>query len=173
MKPYELYLLRHAKSDWETDAVTDFQRPLNKRGKKAARQIGEYLANKISGSILIVSSPALRAWQTAVTVSQALNVPEEEITFIGEIYMATAEELVNVLAKIPKNEKKVLLIGHNPGLEELLDFIVQDEIPETNDGKILTTAALAHVQLTQDWQHLDNGKGKLQELHRPRKKEMN
>ncbi len=167
MKSYDLFILRHAKSAWDTNAPSDFQRPLNKRGKKAASYMGEYLASKISHPVKIVSSPALRAWQTAVTVSQALNTPEQEIFFPGQLYMASCKDIVNVLAEFHEDVKKIILIGHNPGLEELLYYLAKDTLPKSTDGKILPTATLAHIKFEKDWQHLDKDKGKLVQIQRP------
>lgn len=168
MESYELLTLRHAKSAWDSGAPSDFQRPLNKRGRKAAANIGAWMVSKISHPDFIISSPALRAWQTAVIVSCEMNIPEQDIIFQKELYLASDKKLLNVLSEFNDDVKKILLIGHNPGLEELLGYLVADNIPTFPDGKILPTATLAHIELSKSWKHIEKGCGTLLQVHRPK-----
>jgi len=168
METYELFVLRHGKSDWENDAPSDFQRPLNKRGIKAANHMAKWMAENIEMPLQIASSPALRAWQTAVAVSQAVEIPEHEILFLGELYLASCEELLTVLSVFSEDEKRVLLIGHNPGLELLVSYLADKPIPESDDGKIMPTATLAHLTFSHNWQQLSKGTGTLQWIRRPK-----
>jgi len=163
----ELFILRHAKSDWNTDVPSDFQRPLNKRGIKAIKQTAEWLDNYYDQPIKIISSPALRAWQTAVAVSEHLGIPEQDISFNGKLYLASHNRILGVLSEINKDIKAVMLIGHNPGLEELFDYLVIEGAPEFEDGKILPTATIAHIKLHTNWKDLQKDSGELVKVRRP------
>ena len=165
MSTYELYILRHAKSDWDTDAPTDFQRPLNKRGITAVEHFEDWLPAEIHQPVLIISSPALRAWQTAVAASQSLRISENEILFSGKLYLASEKDILHFLSQVDEEIKSVLLVGHNPGLEDLIGYLVSEKLPNMTNGKILPTATLAHIKLTKNWQHLCKGAGKLQKIY--------
>ncbi|MDX1811527.1 MAG: histidine phosphatase family protein, partial [Gammaproteobacteria bacterium] len=110
-KTFNLLILRHAKSDWGSEAPSDFQRPLNKRGRKAAQEMGEWLTDTYDEPLTVLSSSALRAWQTSVIVSQALEIPEQNILFNGNLYLASVENLVSELQKLNSHVKNVILVG--------------------------------------------------------------
>jgi phosphohistidine phosphatase len=166
-KQRELYILRHAKSDWGSDAKSDFDRPLAKRGKKDAPSMGKWLAKQNLKIDFIVSSPAERAKQTIYAVVKELGISKKEIHYNEKIYMASLETLLQVLEESPKKAKKVMLVGHNPGLDDLLQYLVKDP-PLTESGKLLTTACLAQITLPEDWTQLQRHCGKLVNLTRPR-----
>jgi phosphohistidine phosphatase len=140
---HELLLLRHAKSDWSVEA-DDFSRPLNKRGRRAAKKIGRWLHEQNLTPDTILSSPAMRALSTAQRVCRQLNINESAIIVDPRIYEADALTLLDIL-KTDCHEHRVLLVGHNPGLEDLLLRLVPDSIPLSANGKCLSTAALAHL----------------------------
>jgi phosphohistidine phosphatase len=166
-KQRELYILRHAKSDWDSSAQSDFERPLAKRGKKDAPAMGEWMAKQKIKIDYIASSPAERAKQTVYAVVKELDIAKKEIHFNDKIYMASLESLLRVLGEIPKKANKVMLVGHNPGLDDLLQYLVKDP-PLTESGKLLTTACLARITLPQDWTQLQRHCGSLIDLTRPR-----
>jgi len=114
-----LTLIRHGKSDWHSPADSDFDRPLNERGKRAAVTMGERLAaaDKIPG--LLVSSPAKRARTTARLIARELDYPEQKIVFAAEIYDAALETLIELLCSIDDKVEQLLMVGHNPGFSEL------------------------------------------------------
>lgn len=134
-----LLLLRHAKSSWKDADLDDHDRPLNKRGKRDARRIGQLLADENLLPDLIVASTATRARKTGEHVI-AESGYRGETRFTGQLYMADADRLRGVLAALAEPLGRVLVIGHNPGLEELLEALVGTYAP-------LSTAALAHVEL--------------------------
>jgi phosphohistidine phosphatase len=117
--------MRHAKSDWNGYYVSDFERTLNKRGLKAAPLMGEVLNAKISPD-LIVSSPATRAKMTAEAVAQKLGYPQEKIVFVERIYEASAADLLRIIHRLPKDADEVLMVGHNPGMTELINALSED-----------------------------------------------
>lgn len=118
-----LYLIRHAKSDWSDSTLSDFARPLNKRGKKNAPFMGELLAKIGIKPDLILSSPAERAKTTALIIADKVGYAEESIQFDEELYGAWIEEIEHVLKQVPDSKENVFLFGHNPGLTEFAAYI--------------------------------------------------
>jgi phosphohistidine phosphatase len=166
-KQRELFILRHAKSDWDSDAETDFDRPLAKRGNKDAPDMGKWMKKQKLLPDHIVSSPAERAKQTIYAVAKELGLSKKHVHFDEKIYMANLGALLKVLTECPQKAKTVMLVGHNPGLDELLQFLVSDP-PLTDSGKLLTTACLAQIALPDDWTQLPRHCGKLISITRPR-----
>jgi phosphohistidine phosphatase len=162
---HELLLLRHAKSDWSVD-MDDFSRPLKKRGRRAAKQIGRWLREQHLIPDIILSSPATRALETAQRVCRQLDIDESAIIYDSRIYEADALTLLTIL-KTSCHERRVLLVGHNPGLEDLLLKLIPDSIPLSANGKCLPTAALAQLAFEGDWTELAEGGAQLVTLIRP------
>lgn len=164
----ELLILRHAKSDWDRDAKSDFDRPLAERGRKDAPRVGKWMFKQGLRPALVVSSPAVRATQTTAAVTKALEFGEKEVTFDPRIYLASLPTLLEVLASCPPDADPVMLVGHNPGLDELVDYLCDGDLPLSDSGKLMTTCALARVKLPDDWRRLPRGAGELLSLTRPR-----
>lgn len=162
-----LYVLRHAKSAWDSDSATDFDRPLAKRGKRDAPRMGAFLREREVQPDHVVSSPARRAWQTVKRVCAELGIDKRAIARDPRIYDAGLDDLLAVIADCPEQARAMLLTGHNPGLEELLAHLCA-ELPSPADGKLLPTAALACVRLADPWRHLERGQAELEFLARPR-----
>jgi len=156
----ELILMRHGKSDWDQQ-VEDFQRPLKERGRRGAEQLGQWLLEQHWLPDRVVSSPAQRAIHTAQMAVQAMGMDNRSIVQERRIYAARVEDLLQVLAEVPAEAQRVLLVGHNPGFEDLTEYLVGEEIPLPKDGKLLPTASLAHLQMPDDWNDLPSGAGKL------------
>ena len=135
-----LFLLRHAKSSWKDQALADFERPLNDRGRKAAELIGNFIAKQNVTIDLVISSPAVRARQTIdLVLKTARRSPE--LRFDQRVYEATPTRLLEITSQIEDDRKSVLLVGHNPGMEELLTLLVGIE-------QHMPTASLAKVVLS-------------------------
>jgi len=166
-KHRQLYILRHAKSDWESYAKTDFDRPLAKRGKKDAPAMGKWMRKHDFVPDFIISSPAERAKQTILAVVEELGISKKDIHFNEKIYMADVATLLQVLQDCPRKANQVMLVGHNPGLDELLQFLVNDP-PLTQNGKLLTTASFARISLPRDWTQLERHCGNLVSITRPK-----
>jgi phosphohistidine phosphatase len=160
--------MRHAKSDWTTDAETDFERPLNKRGRRDAPRIAEWIYREGLIPELILSSPASRARETALSVCKGLEYKRRDIQWNEAIYEAGLEQLLSVLANYREAPGTLLLIGHNPGLESLIRYLIGDDLDEPKDGKLLPTAALARLEMAEDWSALEAGSGLLVSLVRPK-----
>lgn len=166
--PRELLLLRHAKSEWQSGVDNDFLRPLAKRGKKDAPRVGEWLYREGLVPDLILSSPAERARQTTMKVCKSMDFAKKKVVWDKAIYGAGLDTLLEVLARCPAEAASVLLVGHNPGLEELVRYLAGDELDEPGDGKLMPTAALARLEMPDDWTGLDAGCAHLLAITRPR-----
>lgn len=166
--PRELLILRHAKSDRGTAVASDFDRPLTGRGKRDAHRIGDWLRQEGLVPDHLVSSPARRALQTVARVCKALRVPKGQIAWDPEIYEATLARLLASLGRCPAGAARVLLAGHNPGLEMLLDFLTGDDQNLPEDGKQLPTGTLARLEMPEDWTQLSQGCARLICVIRPR-----
>lgn len=166
--PSELLILRHAKSDWDAGAGADFDRPLTGRGKHDAPKIGAWLLREGLVPDHVVSSPAQRARQTAVKVCKALGTDKARIVWDPEIYEATLIALLGVLGRCPPSASRVLLIGHNPGLETLLEHLCGDTPEPSDDGKLLATGTLARLELPLGWAPPVPGSARLISIIRPR-----
>lgn len=118
-----LYLIRHAKSDWSDGTLSDFDRPLNKRGEKNAPLMGKVLSSRGVRPDLILSSPALRARTTAAILAENVGYSAERIVYEGDLYLAEAETIAEVLRNLPSPVQTVFLIGHNPGLTLFAEYI--------------------------------------------------
>ncbi|SFK48600.1 phosphohistidine phosphatase, SixA [Nitrosomonas aestuarii] len=163
-----LYLLRHAKSDWKREVATDFERPLSKRGLSNAPKMAAWLAKQANMPVTIISSPALRAYQTASIFAHALDIPTQDIHFDNRIYDASLDILLAVIKALPEQEKSVLLIGHNPGLDFLLQALCRQQTKPRADGKLMTTCAVAKIAVESRWQDIAKKHCMLYSLSRPR-----
>ena len=162
----ELLLLRHGKSDWNT-GVDDYHRPLKDRGKRAAQRVGAWLAQQEMVPDIMITSPAERALVTAQKACKAMGNSDEGIVQDERIYAAGLDELLAVLADCPHDVGRVMLTGHNPGLEELLVWLAGDGVSLPDDGKLLPTATLARLQMPADWRALVAGCARLLSITRP------
>ena len=163
----ELLILRHAKSAWDTDAPADFDRPLSLRGLRASKRMGRYLAETGLLPDAVVCSSATRAVQTLHGVARSAGLALEGVRFEGAIYEATLSTLLDVLGACAPDAPRTMIVGHNPGLEYLLDHLAGG-VPIPGDGKLLPSAALARFDLPDDWRRLERGQGKLVGLTRVR-----
>ncbi len=158
--PRELLLLRHGKSDWKVD-VDDYHRPLKNRGKRGAQRIGVWLSQHGLIPDLILSSPAERALTTAQKCCKVMGIGSDKIQQDERIYQAGNNTLLKLLAECPPEAQRVLLVGHNPGLERLLNDLADEPPQIPADGKLMPTAALAHLTIPGDWSTLSSGQAKL------------
>lgn len=148
----ELLLLRHAKAK-VPDSMDDKYRPLKKRGQRDALNIGKWLKTQHLMPDAILSSPAKRATETVQIIYQELHVDGLVIQEDSRLYLTEIEQLKRVLANCPETTKRILLIGHNPELEEFLCYLVGKEVLP-NKKKILPTAALARLSHDLSWDNL-------------------
>jgi phosphohistidine phosphatase len=163
----ELLVLRHAKSDWTSAAASDFDRPLAKRGKQQAPKVGHWLRAQGLVPDDVLSSPAKRARQTVKRVCEALGFDVARVRWDPRVYEGTLDSLLQALGTTPARARRVLLVGHNPGLETLLGYLWGDASTLPADGKLLPTAALARLELPEEWTALGYGAARLLSLIRP------
>ena len=166
--PRELLILRHAKSDWDGEAGDDFARPLAKRGKKDAPRVSAWMYREGLVPDLVVSSPAERARQTTLAICKGLDYKRKAVVWDDTIYEASVEALLGVLSRCPPEPGTVLLVGHNPGLEGLLSYLVGDDLDDLVGDKLLPTAALARLEMPDDWADLPPGCAQLLSITVPK-----
>jgi phosphohistidine phosphatase len=164
----ELLILRHAKSAWDSDAPSDFERPLAKRGASDAPRVGRWLRDQDLVPDHVVSSPAERAKQTVIAVCRELGVDEQDIRWDRRIYGGWARTLIEVLRESPADAQRVLIAGHNPGLEDLVEAVCANAVPTPADGKLMPTAAVARLRIGVPWAGLVAGSGTLLSVTRAR-----
>ncbi len=152
----ELLLMRHGKSDWDVD-VDDFNRPLKNRGKRGAQRMGAWLQDNPPD--YIISSPAVRARNTAEKLAKAMGQTAKHVHLDSRIYEASIKQLKAVLADCPADAQRIMLVGHNPGLEELLCYLNNYDLRPDAAGKLLVTATLAILNMPDDWSRLKSGCG--------------
>jgi phosphohistidine phosphatase len=156
-----LLLLRHAKSSWKDTELRDFDRPLNQRGLKAAPLIGKFMRKRKIIPDLIISSPAVRARTTAALVVEN-GLLQTELRYDERIYEADVETLLKVITQIDETAGTVVIVGHNPGLQELLKAL-------TGEEHEFPTAALAQISLKLDkWSAIQQNSGRLKWLITPK-----
>jgi phosphohistidine phosphatase len=143
-----LTLIRHGKAERPEGYPLDFDRPLTDRGHKDASRISAVLAEIEPSVDLLVSSPTARTRQTAERIAHALPYAKPVI-WEERIYEASAEELLAVLSNTPQDIQHLLLVGHNPGMEELATGLMAGTT--TSPNVHMPTAALAHLQLEIFW----------------------
>ncbi len=162
-----LTLLRHAKSSWDDSVKTDFDRPLNAKGRRAAATMGAYLRRERAAFDIVVASPAMRVRQTIEGVEDGLGRPLGAM-FDARVYQASAAVLIELVAALAPGCARALLVGHNPGLEDLVMALV----PAGGWGAIeekYPTASVAELDLlVEDWAQVGEGCGRLRRFTRPR-----
>jgi phosphohistidine phosphatase len=156
-----LLLLRHAKSSWKDDGLKDFDRPLNQRGLKAAPAIGKLIRKRKLEPDLVLSSPAERARQTSQLVFEAAGL-KTEVRFDERIYEAGVARLLEIISQIDDEANVAMLVGHNPGFEELQEAL-------TGEAHGFPTAALACIEVNiEKWNKIRAGVGRLEWLVKPK-----
>jgi phosphohistidine phosphatase len=153
-----LVLLRHAKSDW-SGGVADIARPLARRGRRQAAEAGRWLGGHLATIDLAVVSPAQRTrstWQLA-----AAETGQEPPTRVDDrVYAASVEDLLGVLRDLPETATTVLLVGHNPGMEEVASVLTGVEVP-------MPTSAIAVVSVPGSWSDVGHSPGTVLASGRP------
>ena len=156
-----LYLLRHAKSSWDDASKQDFERPLTNRGRKACATIGEYIQEKGIDFDLVLVSTAVRTRDTIELIKERAKF-RGEVRYDQRIYEATVSQLLEIISQVDNDRESVLLVGHNPGIEELLALL-------TGDQQQVTTANFGKIKLkATKWSANLANKGTLEWIVRPK-----
>ncbi|MEH3122838.1 MAG: histidine phosphatase family protein [Sphingomonas phyllosphaerae] len=165
-----LTLLRHAKSGWDDPVARDFDRPLNARGRRAAVTMGRHLRDLRLTFDRVVASPAARVDETIVEVARGLGRALTP-TWDRRLYLAAPTTLLDVVHECEPAAESLLLVGHNPGLEELTLLLVPDDASALRLAaeEKYPTATLAEITFdADDWAAVGVGRGRLTRFIRPR-----
>lgn len=165
-----LTLLRHAKSGWDDPVARDFDRPLNAKGKRAARTMGRHMREEGMTFDHVVASPATRVMETLDELWHGYG-RSLSLTLDKRIYLASADTLLDLLQDAPDEAESLLLSGHNPGMEELVLLLVPDGGSDEREAveEKFPTASLAEIRFDAGrWQDLRPGTGTLTRFVRPR-----
>ena len=159
-----LYLVRHAKSSWKYPSLDDFERPLNKRGRKNAPFMGKILNKLKVTPDLVISSPANRAAMTARTIAAAINYPLEEIVYSEAIYEFSENALIRVINNIDDGVDSAMVVGHNPATNGLANYI--GDRPISN----IPTCGVCCIDLDiSSWAKIGKNCGKIRFFEYPKK----
>lgn len=165
-----LAILRHAKSSWDDPKLDDFNRPLNDRGWKDARRMGRELKHRNMRFDLVLASTAARVRETIDGVQEKYDF-DAEVRFEPRIYSANTETLLSLVQGFSEDVKAPLLVGHNPGLEQLIELLGSDDPKGLRAGpaKKFPTCAFAALELdVERWTGVGPRCGKIVELILPK-----
>ncbi len=155
-----LFLVRHAKSSWANEGASDFERTLNKRGLRDAPLMAQRLGALEIKPDLLLSSSAERARQTAMEISKKLQL---EISFQSDLYLASLETLITQVAGLSQEFSNAILVGHNPGLTEFLEYLTEANIEN------IPTAGIALIRLPiENWTEITADCGELLRFDYPK-----
>jgi len=159
-----LLLMRHAKSSWKDHDMEDIDRPLNKRGRHDAPEMGALLKAQKLIPQLVLASNAKRSTKTASLVADELKLDDGQILIRETLYLAEIEQLLKEINLIPNEVETALVIAHNPGLEALAQLLTEKVIS-------MPTSCVAHLQLpVNNWSEVSQDtEADLVELYRPTK----
>jgi len=162
----ELLIYRHGKAVAGND-TDDLSRPITDKGKRGAQRMGVWLWQKNIRPDYITSSRAERAYVSAQKLCKAMGDDASAIKTDKRLYKAGIKPLLDALADCPRKKRRVMLVGHNPGLTELLLYLLGGNVPTPDDGKLLPTGTLARLVLPDNWKKLKFDCAQLKSLTRP------
>lgn len=170
-----LLLLRHAKSSWDDPALDDFDRPLNPRGRKAAPRVGAWIGERGLVPDRVLCSAARRALESWERAAPALAVdPLPPVEVVHGLYLAEPRRILALVRAQPDDVDSLLVVGHNPGFEDLARGLAVAGDPEALAGLAagFPTAGLAVFRFPVDrWEEVGPGVGRLEAFVRPRELE--
>ena len=159
-----LFLTRHAKSSWSNSGLTDIDRPLNKRGKRAAPFMGRLIVDKGEKPELLISSPANRALSTAKIFGEAMGLVENDIIIDRTIYGADPKQLLELVQDQVDLYKSIMLFGHNPTFTLLVNLLTGSNIIN------VVTCGVVRIDFEfSSWTDIDFGSGRLAYYEYPKK----
>ena len=130
--------------------------------------MGQWMMHNRLKPDCIVSSPATRAKQTITSICDEMGISTDTILWDRQVYLASLSTLLEIIKQTSDNIDSLMLVGHNPGLEELLIYLSQEAVPRSNSGKIMATATLAHLELQQGFRNPPNQSARLVDINWPR-----
>lgn len=156
--------MRHAKSSWKDVNLADIDRPLNKRGERDAPFMGKLLYQNGFFPQEIISSPAERALSTAKLFCNEIKFPYKKVKINNSLYAASLNEILAVIKNLSENIESVLLIAHNPGLTDLVNYLSESRVEN-----VPTCGIVELSSKKKSWQEIDAGSCKLGFLEYPKK----
>ena len=160
----KLFIVRHAKSSWNFSELDDIDRPLNKRGKKNAPEMGKRLANRQIEPDIIITSPAKRAASTAKRIAQEISFPLENIQKQPLFYHGSISNIIAVLKGMSDDIVTLMIFGHNPGLTDLTNFLSGSDIYN------IPTCGIAEIEFgISTWSEIGKDAGFLSSFDYPKK----
>ena len=144
-----LWVIRHAKSDWSTPGQSDFERPLNERGRRDGPRMATWLRRQPEPATWIWSSDATRAQRTAAFVAQGFSGASPQLVLEHRLYLAGPERLIDVLRATPDDVGAVAVVAHNPGLTDLVNALAGEQVIDN-----LPTFGVATFEVTGPWHDL-------------------
>lgn len=163
-------LLRHAKSDWDDPATRDFDRPLNRRGRAAARAMGRELRTLKLGFDMVLASPAIRVAETLAGLAEGYGRDLGPV-YDDRMYLAADATLLEIVRETDDDIARLLILGHNPGFERLALLLSHDDGSEARErlAEKYPTGALAEIALpVARWRGIMPEEGELTRFIRPR-----
>ncbi|MCK9617554.1 MAG: histidine phosphatase family protein [Lentimicrobiaceae bacterium] len=144
-----LYMVRHAKSSWNSVAMNDYDRPLLEKGKKRTKLVIDQLIKQQTTIDLIIASPAVRALETAKILAHAFHYPLSEIRTEKSIYASDADDFFDIFFDIPARIQSVMLVGHNPTITNFANIFLEKPID------YLPTSGVVCIEFaSDDWDNL-------------------
>ena len=163
-----LTLLRHAKSGWDDPVKRDFDRPLNRRGRKAARAVGAEMRRLGLAFDAVIASPAVRVKETLAEVERGYGDPIAA-TFDDRVYLASPETLLEIVRAVDDGVARLLLAGHNPGFETLAMELTSGAGLRDEVAVKYPTGTLAEIALpAESWSDVSLATGRIERFIRPR-----
>ncbi len=162
-----LHLLRHAKSSWSEKGLSDRERPLNERGRRAARQLAKHLRSAGIRPQAVLVSPAVRTQETFERIRKGMPDDYEHWTE-ERLYGAGVEELIGIVAELPSGLTEVMLIAHNPGIGAFAGELAGPGAAADQLRRKFPTGALATIEVDCEWSRLRPAAAKLRDFVRPK-----
>jgi phosphohistidine phosphatase len=151
-----LYLVRHAKSDWDNSSLSDIERPLNKRGEKDAPKMAKILSKKDIKPELLLSSPSIRTKTTAKYFCKELDYDYRNVTIDNKIYLASPKTLLDIINNIDNKLNSIMMFGHNPGITELVNILSSKSV-----DNVPTCGIAAMAFNVNHWNEIDESNSSL------------
>ena len=160
----KLLIVRHSKSSWSDPYLSDFDRPLNKRGNRDGKLMAEFLLKRINNIDKLISSSSKRTRETSEFFKKKINIKVENYT--DKLYHASYDDIIDLLNQVKDDVRSLILIGHNPGLTQLVNFFT-----EVNLYNLPTTGIVVINFMIDKWKNIKDSKGNIEIIKFP--KELN
>lgn len=164
-----LYILRHAKSDWGDESLRDFDRPLNGRGRKAAKAMGCEMRERGLAPELVLLSPSARTTETLARLEEGFGAEFDKVEE-QSIYLAGVRTLLDLIRGAPAKSERLMVVGHNPGMQELVRVLANGPPDLAEEaGTKFPTGALVEIDFdVSDWPDVSPGSGLIRSFVKPR-----